>query len=310
MQRKKILILSSDFDSCFSIFSSDAYENLVLPEENMDEEALKEHEEDVKAAQQRAAIAKQALENFLTNISANHDAVELYVASFRQSMALNKHYMKEQGSDSCCFETYTALCKAKGWTFRKLLLADTQNGCEAGTAMYDENLQATLTHSKLNILIGHIEDAKRNHPDAIIDVCFFDDDTDNKYIPEIQNYFANNPLPKHINNLSLVRYDYFETVNKNMPSLMKKINIAQPRGVKLELNSKTKLSPNIVIKEMQTKPALTKRKLEEEIVQVGNVEQNNTQTFFTKKTKHEHIIKNPEENMNQIIKTGSTYRWM
>lgn len=186
----------------------------------------------------RVALAQKTFTDYLDEIAKTHDEVEVYVGSTRQDISLDNFFMQQHENGSC-FQNLEKLCAQRGWTFRRLLLADVQNNYPAGTAMNNEDVKCrSCDDFKLEIVKAQIDDVKENHPDESVDFYFFDDDMNNQYIPSINNHFKNN-LPEHINKLSLVKYDLAETVNEGRPALMSETHITQPR-IKQSIVKETK----------------------------------------------------------------------
>jgi hypothetical protein len=176
----------------------------------------------------RIILAKQILMDYLDNIAKTHDGLEIYVGSSRQDIFLDDYYRDEHGNGSC-FENLYKLCALKGWTFRRLLLADVQNNLAPGTAMANKNIRCRFYENiKTEIVKAQVDDVSKNHPGEILDFYFFDDDPENKYMPAIKAHFENN-LPNHIRKLSLVRYDSAEMVHYGRHPIMAETHLEKPK---------------------------------------------------------------------------------
>lgn len=203
-------ILSLDYDDCSAILFR------VIPEEDTDLD------------RDRMSEAKKIFLDYLDEIESTHDEVEVYVGSSRQDILLDNYFTHKHKNGSC-FRNLEKLCGERGWTLRKLLMADVQNNLPAGSAWENENLQCTSYENlKREIVKAQVEDVKKNHPHEKVDFYFFDDDTNYEYMPAIKNHFAPN-LPQHINRLFLVRYDSAEMMFKGKPAIRSVEEITQPK---------------------------------------------------------------------------------
>jgi hypothetical protein len=214
--RKKVVIISLDYDYCGDILFDDRLSTLKKDEEIS-----------------RAKECQESLTNYLKELSKNASATELYVGSMRQDIRTDEANIQEFKNGSC-FKNYADFCEKHGFTFNKFLLPDAQNNHSSGTTMGDRIIQTiyypelpppmrdekapTLypaLGSKVVIICQQLENASKEHPDADIDFYFFDDDSENTYLNEIKDHFLKHKPPSNISNLYLFKYDWDEKVSYN-----------------------------------------------------------------------------------------------
>ena len=215
----KVTIFSLDYDGCSDVLF---------------DELIKSYEHAGASVQAGLMAMRAKLNTFLEReASFSEKPVELYVGSNRQSHALDElNSMKHGINNGRCFTNFPALCEAKHWLFRPLLLADVDNHKPAGTALTDPSLNCHFDEKKIQTIENQVMDAVKNHPDDEVHFYFLDDDAKKTIFRGLATYFASEEnavkIPANIH-LHFVKFDWFGELQEHEPSL---IDIAHIQGRK------------------------------------------------------------------------------
>jgi len=201
--RKKIVIISHDYDECADIL----FDDILVP--TIYEYSLAIPPSDLP----RVEKCRAKLKKYHEDITAGADVVEFYVGSNRQDITKDEVIM-EQNKNGSCFTNFKKLCAENGWVFREFLLADAQKQLEPGTTMRSKDIESvTNRESKAAIIQAQLKDIEQNYSASDhIEFYFVDDDRNNIFLNSIKNSISPNNLPPQIKKFSLIQYDWNDAV--------------------------------------------------------------------------------------------------
>ncbi len=175
-----IVVISADYDSCWSILFS------------MSHSVYSQFKNNEKYKQ-----LLKLLTNYIHKITKKKN-IELFVGSARQSKSLdhyfrNKHLKnniktaKKYGINfkvdpgGFCFRDYEHLCKKKNWKLNKLLLSDYTNKVPKGTSWTNSKITISKNHFKNPVLLKikmlelQLKEIVKKYSKNKIEFYFFDD---------------------------------------------------------------------------------------------------------------------------------------
>jgi hypothetical protein len=237
-KQKKVVILSHDYDGCFSIMTKQGqYAEL----NGRNREAWYTWEKNGKNIEQEFEMARKAHFEFLKNITKNAGEVRVYVGSDRQSYALDQLNQDNNNNNGSVFSALDNLCKTmntpkQGWIFETLLLADRKLGGNPFHRMRGEAYQRIITQageqldvtdpvteftnqkgevksSKRPLLLCQMWDAYRQNPNATQLEFHFIDDRDD-LIQDILEHLDPNLMPPTMT-LVVSKFDYIGVIQKD-----------------------------------------------------------------------------------------------
>lgn len=203
MPEQKKVIISHDYDGCFSIMTEEGLKGELNGANKACWEQFEKQEVNV-AEMFRSIIAQH--NDFLDEITKNASEVRVYVGSDRQSYNVDQHNLKIHNNGSV-FPALENLCQRRStseqpWIFEHLLLADPEikeggpflrmRG-EAYKSIKEKakehlevvveritfkNHRGKLTNSKRPLLLNQMWDAHRQNPNAQLEFHFIDDRND------------------------------------------------------------------------------------------------------------------------------------
>lgn len=242
MPEQKIVIISHDYDGCFSIMTNEGLkvELSRTKEEYWQKwiEWVRRHEGEVNVEKRFKLIRKQH-HAFLDKITKDATEVRVYVGSDRQSYEIDQHNLKKNNNGSV-FSALEGLCARRStseqpWVFEPLLLADPKIGGYApflrrrgeaykqikehsGTYLrvVEEKItfeddKGRIQNSKRPLLLNQMWDAYRQNPDTPLEFHFIDDRKDLIY--DILENLQPKDLPPKMT-LVVSKFNYIEMMEK------------------------------------------------------------------------------------------------
>lgn len=230
---KKIVIISQDYDGCYSIMTDAGYNGEV---NGRNKKTWQWYKSNGTEAIEIINPIREKYNNYLSSLTIDANEVHVYVGSDRQSYTLdnNNNHNNKNGS---VFPALEALCHARTsekqpWQFEPLLLADPKDkennpyGRSRGTAyqqmkkpnakQYEVNepsinfdYKGKKTHSKKPLILNQMWDAYRQNPkDTELEFNFLDDRQD-----LIEDVLSLNPVLMPPNMILIVsKFDYIDMV--------------------------------------------------------------------------------------------------
>lgn len=223
----KIVVFSLDYDGCSEIlFDTTVYKQFeqcynyyhAAPRDP----GRQPYRENAEQFEKMKNFRKK-LNDFLDEKAQDAKEVLVYVGSNRQSIDFDV-WNANRNKNGLCFDNLPKLCKDKQWRFCPLLLADTENGKIAGSAIMNKQLTCRFDKTKVETIEGQLLDVKKRFPslDDNVEFYFLDDDQEQIILPALKNHNeakANKQaLPKNIN-IHLVACDWYQAVMSNQATL-------------------------------------------------------------------------------------------
>lgn len=235
-----VIYLSLDYDGCADILFDTIFNDPELNE-------IREH----------VLTIRLYFLAYLLRVINHADVVVLCVGSIRQSIWLDEDNQRTN-QNGLCFSNYKTLCDKHGWEFNHLLLADITNKKPPGTAMHDESLQSDIDTLKIKTLTAQIQHAKANYPNDIVKFHFFDDDPKDIILKALTTHFtaSENSLPHNIQQVTLMKYDWWVHVWEDQPPLSLHANISNPNFQNTLVNTTSSYSK--ILQTMAACPIVTK----------------------------------------------------
>ena len=231
---KKVVIISQDYDGCFSIMTDVG----ITREMRLNHVFWEKTPPYGQAIHPMLAAARQKFDDYLSAMTERADEVRVYVGSDRQSFEMDQHNAQHNQNGSV-FPALRQLCEdrntaEKPWIFESLLMSDpldyTQGrfgrvrglslACMTDTpaaVQYSVVDPHRCGRSKVSMLLNQMWDASRQNPDATELEFHFIDDREDLIVDVLRN-IRPDQLPPNMT-LSVTKFDYVGLIQQEAGAL-------------------------------------------------------------------------------------------